>query len=76
MRCYLNFDYIMSLNVAAGRSLGDSANHPVFRGSQTSRHLLGLARAQSLKFRLAKGDAQLELTYRTSLHHIPENLRS
>ncbi|EQC42141.1 hypothetical protein SDRG_00981 [Saprolegnia diclina VS20] len=67
-----NLDYLLALNHAAGRSMKHRSVHPVlpwvldFNGQH--RDL-----TQS-KFRLMKGDAQLDQTYAHTGHHIPENL--
>ena len=79
-----NFEYIMAINVAAGRQLSDVLHHPVLpwvtnfsvdptQGYYNSSALRDLTKS---KFRLTKGDKQLETTYLHSEppHHIPEIL--
>ncbi|KDO35429.1 hypothetical protein SPRG_00277 [Saprolegnia parasitica CBS 223.65] len=72
-----NLEYLLALNHAAGRSMARYMHihrrvHPVlpwvldFNG-----HHRDLTKS---KFRLMKGDAQLDQTYAHTGHHIPENL--
>ena len=79
-----NFDYLMAINVAAGRTPGDPFAHPVFpwvtnftSEIENPNGLDGPWRNLSKsKFRLNKGDAQLDIQYKHSLppHNITENL--
>lgn len=79
-----NFEYIMAINYAAGRRLSDVQHHPVLpwvtdfsvdptQGYYDENALRDLTRT---KFRLSKGDRQLETTFQHSEppHHIPEVL--
>jgi WD repeat-containing protein 81 len=70
-----NFSYLLALNAAAGRTMADGTNHPVMPWvTDFSAPYGGWRDLRRSKFRMAKGDAQLSLTYRTSHHHVPENL--
>ena len=71
-----NFNYLMVLNHLAGRRMGDPNHHPVlpwvmdFSGPDT-----GLRDLTVSKFRLNKGDHQLDLTFQTfSSDHIPHHV--
>ncbi|XP_062604872.1 WD repeat-containing protein 81-like isoform X2 [Saccostrea cucullata] len=71
-----NFKYLLVLNHLAGRRLGDPNHHPVlpwvmdFSGPDT-----GLRDLTVSKFRLNKGDNQLDLTFQTfSSDHIPHHV--
>ena len=92
-----NLEYLMLLNMAAGRQMGDASFCPVLpwvtdfvrvhqsdtrSGEMYTWNLRDLTRS---KFRLKKGDIQLDATYKSALqqgmqslgvipHHIPENL--
>ena len=97
-----NFEYLMLLNDASGRRMGDASFCPVLpwvtdfvkaenvnaesltpaAATLSGWNLRDLTRS---KFRLKKGDAQLDVTYQSALqqgmqhlglvpHHIPENL--
>eukprot|EP00644_Phytophthora_capsici_P018222 jgi/Phyca11/555052/estExt2_Genewise1Plus.C_PHYCAscaffold_680018 len=73
-----NFEYLMALNTAAGRRMEDGVFHPFLpwvtdftEGPQGGWRDLGMS-----KFRLNKGDAQLDRTFASSAvpHHITESL--
>lgn len=59
-----NFKYLMYLNHLAGRRLGDPNHHPVLPWVMdfTSSHS-GLRNLSMSKFRLNKGDSQLDFTF-------------
>ncbi|KAK8803497.1 hypothetical protein WA158_001191 [Blastocystis sp. Blastoise] len=72
-----NFDYIMMLNYAAGRRMEDPAFHPVFPWvCDFTDHEGGWRDFSRSKFRINKGDNQLDITYSHSIppHHISESL--
>ena len=79
-----NFEYLMAINYAAGRTMMDPLYHPIipwvtdfscYPTHDTTANG-GLRDLTKSKFRLSKGDAQLETTYKHSdpPHHIPESL--
>ena len=80
-----NFEYLMAINHAAGRTMMDPLYHPIIPWvtdfscypvhDSLGTHG-GLRDLTKTKFRLSKGDAQLETTYRHSdpPHHVPESL--
>lgn len=77
-----NFEYLMAINHAAGRSMNCSMYHPVmpwvtdFTTAEPNEFNGGLRDLSMSKFRLSKGDRQLETTYLHSVppHHLPESL--
>ena len=79
-----NFDYLMALNSLAGRKIGDPNNHPVLPWViDFSKHNSGFRDLSKSKFRLNKGDRQLDLTFETSpafastaedLAHVPHHI--
>lgn len=99
-----NLDYLLAINVAAGRVLGDRLRHPIVPWvsdlldkvsddgelldgvgglaaaavptSATDRRREGWRDLTMTKFRLKKGDAQLDQSYAKAhpRHHIPESL--
>ena len=59
-----NFDYLLLLNQHAGRVPGDPNNHPIFPWVMEFTHKDGGYRDLSKsKYRLSKGDQQLDFTY-------------
>ncbi|CAI2162146.1 12710_t:CDS:10 [Funneliformis geosporum] len=73
-----NFDYILSLNYLAGRRIGDPNFHPIFpwitdfTGSDVSKYWRDFTKT---KFRLNKGDEQLDFTFDGPIpHHITDIL--
>ncbi|KAL4167494.1 hypothetical protein KRP22_012978 [Phytophthora ramorum] len=73
-----NFEYLMTINSAAGRRMEDGAFHPFLpwvtdftAGPHGGWRDLGKS-----KFRLTKGDAQLDRTFASSAvpHHVTESL--
>lgn len=72
-----NLEYLMAINAAAGRSMIDAIFHPVLPWVSDLKVQNGGWRDLSKsKFRLNKGDAQLDSAYRHSTppHHITESL--
>ena len=59
-----NFDYLMLLNQHAGRVVGDPNNHPIFPWVMEFTHKDGGYRdLTKSKYRLNKGDRQLDFTF-------------
>lgn len=72
-----NFEYLMAINTGAGRSMSDALYHPLMPWVTDFSVPFGGWRDFSMtKFRLSKGDAQLETTFKHSEppHHVPESL--
>ena len=78
-----NFEYLMAINYGAGRTMMDPLYHPILPWvTDFTSNCLNPLEVPSFrdlsmtKFRLSKGDTQLETTYRHSEppHHIPESL--
>ncbi|CAF0725914.1 unnamed protein product [Adineta steineri] len=83
-----NFDYLLILNALAGRKFHDPNNHLIFPWiNDFTSSTYNLRDLSQSKYRLNKGDAQLDLTYNyysTSIsstthivpHHLSEHLSS
>lgn len=76
-----NFDYLIALNRAAGRELNNPENHYIFPWVVNfSSRIAGWRELEKSKYRLTKGDDQLELTYASGAgmvpHHITETFSS
>ncbi len=78
-----NFEYLMAINYAAGRTMIDPLYHPILPWvTDFTTNCFDVLEQPSYrdlsktKFRLSKGDTQLETTFRHSdpPHHIPESL--
>jgi hypothetical protein len=72
-----NFEYLMIINAAAGRKMVDGVFHPFLPWvTDFSIRNGGWRDLTKSKFRLNKGDHQLDRTYQSSLipHHITESL--
>lgn len=78
-----NFEYLMAVNFGAGRTMMDPLYHPIlpwvtdFSGNCFENYDPSCFRDLSMtKFRLSKGDTQLETTFKHSdpPHHIPESI--
>ncbi|KAG6596071.1 inactive serine/threonine-protein kinase lvsG [Phytophthora cinnamomi] len=73
-----NFEYLMTLNAAAGRRMEDGVFHPFLPWVTdfTAGPHGGWRDLSKSKFRLNKGDAQLDRTFASSAvpHHITESL--
>lgn len=66
-----NFDYIMALNYFAGRRHGDPNYHPLFPWvTDFTTKDGGFRNLTKSKFRLNKGDHQLDMTYKQALYDI------
>eukprot|EP00958_Prasinococcus_capsulatus_P000819 scaffold60_cov382-Prasinococcus_capsulatus_cf.AAC.7 len=80
-----NLDYLLALNALAGRRYGDRAFHPVVpwvidmtRDPEECSEHGGWRDLCKTKWRLTKGDEQLDMTYNSSEtpHHISDELLS
>eukprot|EP01083_Nonionella_stella_P299576 1018259_1 len=78
-----NFEYVMELNNLCGRMKGDPFNHPVLPWvvdftSSDGIHHIGWRDLSKSKFRLNKGDHQIDYTFLNSPqpHHVTEVLSS
>ena len=86
-----NFDYLLAINHLAGRRMGDPNNHPILpwvrmhvrHQSLMMRQVMdfteecgGWRDLSKSKYRLNKGDAQLDITYAegVSPHHVSDTL--
>ncbi|CAK4090199.1 unnamed protein product [Aphanomyces euteiches] len=69
-----NLEYLMALNAAAGRTMASNTSHAIvpWVTDFTSEH--SLRDFTKTKFRLTKGDAQLDQMYSQTGYHVPENL--
>jgi hypothetical protein len=71
-----NFEYLMAVNAAAGRYLGSCSHHPVLPWvTDFSAPHSGWRDLTKSKFRLHKGDAQLDVSFcreNDMPHHVPE----
>ena len=66
-----NFDYLMVLNYHAGRCLGDPNNHPMFPWVMDFTHRSsGFRDLTKSKYRITKGDRQLDFTYLSAQEEI------
>ena len=64
-----NFDYLKLVNEAAGRKEGDPNNHPFMPWVSDFKSLgMNSRDFTKSKYRLTKGDAQLDFTYTTPTH--------
>ncbi|DAZ92413.1 TPA: hypothetical protein N0F65_000197 [Lagenidium giganteum] len=74
-----NFEYLMLLNTASGRRMVDGVFHPVLPWvTDFSQRHGGWRDLTKSKFRINKGDSQLDRTYESSMipHHITESVDS
>lgn len=71
-----NFDYLMIINNAAGRTMNDNCLHPIMPWVTDFTSPDNIRDFRYSKFRMQKGDNQLDFTYNNSEfpHHIAENL--
>ena len=71
-----NFEYLMAVNAAAGRYLGSYSHHPVLPWvTDFTVERGGWRDLTQSKYRLHKGDAQLDFTFAqqsSEAHHVPE----
>eukprot|EP00002_Diphylleia_rotans_P036163 TRINITY_DN7938_c0_g1_i1.p1 TRINITY_DN7938_c0_g1~~TRINITY_DN7938_c0_g1_i1.p1 ORF type:complete len:1662 (-),score=324.39 TRINITY_DN7938_c0_g1_i1:465-5450(-) len=71
-----NFDYLLALNELSGRKFGNASYHPVFPWIMDFTSPMGGWRDfRKSKFRMVKGDEQLDVTYNSpNPHHITDLL--
>ncbi|OQS01931.1 hypothetical protein THRCLA_05639 [Thraustotheca clavata] len=67
-----NLEYLLAINQAAGRTMRSLSKHPVL--PWVIDFVGNFRDLTKSKFRLMKGDSQLDHTYTQTGHHIPENL--
>ncbi|KAF0687857.1 Aste57867_20444 [Aphanomyces stellatus] len=70
-----NLDYLLAINAAAGRSMASNTAHAIVPWVTDFTSSTGRVRdlGQS-KFRLTKGDAQMDQMFEQTGYHVPENL--
>uniref|UniRef100_A0A914DB57 BEACH domain-containing protein n=1 Tax=Acrobeloides nanus TaxID=290746 RepID=A0A914DB57_9BILA len=75
-RAISNFEYLMKLNEFSGHVKGDPHRHPIFPWISDFKNETSLRPLNRTKYRLAKGDAQLNEQYSKQhpAHHVPEFL--
>lgn len=73
-----NLDYLLALNAAAGRRSGDPNNHPIVPwviDFQAARPNQGWRDLTYTKYRLTKGDQQLDIAWESIVpHHVSDTL--
>ena len=67
--CISNYDYLTALNRFAGRHMGDPNHHPVFPWvTDFTTPDGGMRNLRKSKYRINKGDRQLDMTYKLAHH--------
>ncbi|GMH94181.1 hypothetical protein TL16_g12831 [Triparma laevis f. inornata] len=80
-----NYEYLLKVNHAAGRTENNPTCHPVFPWVTTFKHQISSSSPAThynsawrdlskSKYRLIKGEQQLDLQYSSTGHHVTENL--